>query len=123
MGTDGGTDLTIERRPGLDPDLDREVDGLDVRQLDVELDRVVDGLRLGDLAFVAAAALRLGPAIGVCLVAAGAVVADSRVTDVAFALADLAADPATTDWSPGELLAAAVAQVVGALGSASDPAR
>lgn len=124
MGTDGGTDTTIERQLHLEPGTRHDGHlhpapgaGLDVAGLDAELGRVVAGLRAGDLAFVVTAAVRLGPALAVCLDAVGLPASDDLVTDVAFALSDLAAGPATATWSTGELLAAAVAGVAGARGA------
>ena len=102
MGTDRGSDTTIDHHLDLD---------LDVAALDAELGRVVAGLRRGDLAYVVTAVQRLGPALDVCLAAVGVAAPAGRVIDVAFALADLAAEPATADWSAGELMAAAVEQV------------
>ena len=102
MGTPSGSDTTIDHHLDLD---------LDLAALDVELGRVVAGLRRGDLAYVITAATRLGPALVVCLAAAGAADPVGRVPDVAFALVDLAVDPATAGWSAGELLAVAVDHV------------
>ena len=102
MGTPSGSDTAIGHHLDLD---------LDLAALDVELGRVVAGLRRGDLAYVVTAVTCLGPALLVCLAAAGAVDPVGRVPDVAFAMADLAADPATAGWSAGELLAVAVEHV------------